>query len=314
MLGATGYLGSRFVDQWITEHHDSDHLIMVFPWSSLFRPTWAHPHISVIEADVSAPDVWSRLDDVDVIVHAAGPSRVRADADKNAALDAHFTGAARARDWFERRSSRRVIYLSTMHVYGPTTRRMWREIDPCVPVMPYAKLKFAAERTLGLDVVGITILRLAHVYGVGTGRRVDSNGVVHRSLIAALSKQPVQVDGTGEHAWDFVHVDDAIDALLACVRDDRGVSGVYNIGTGPTYIAHLMAEIAAVVAPITRSRFAVTSNVTASAFSCVMDSTKAQRDFGWTPRITLARGLAGLIDHYRVDVTAVIKTTVKESS
>jgi UDP-glucose 4-epimerase len=94
--------------------------------------------------------------------------------------------------------------------------------------------------------------------------------------------------GDGEQARDFVYVGDVVAALLATVG--RG-GGPYNVGTGvATTINELHAacrRIAGIDEP-PRYEPARLGDVIRS----VVDPSRAARELGWQPRVTLDDGLA----------------------
>jgi nucleoside-diphosphate-sugar epimerase len=211
--------------------------------------------------------------DADVAVYATGSARSGA---RPGRLDA-------VRTWQGEKSWRRVIYLSSMHVYGPSGRP-WREADHTRPSMcGYGERKLAEERSLPQA----TVLRLSHVYGVGA--HMDDNGVLHRFARTMAVRHPVQVDGDGSHAWDFLHLNDACSAVAQALR--LGEPGIYNIGSGPCRFTDVVADM--------RTCGHVTvSYAGGSPASCSLDCTAALDAFWQGPKVALAAGMAQVLSWY----------------
>jgi UDP-glucose 4-epimerase len=68
--------------------------------------------------------------------------------------------------------------------------------------------------------------------------------VVPRFVKAALSNEPINIYGDGTQSRVFCHVQDAIEALLQLVANDKTINEVYNVGgTGEITIKNLAETI-----------------------------------------------------------------------
>jgi nucleoside-diphosphate-sugar epimerase len=126
------------------------------------------------------------------------------------------------------RPDTRMIYAGSMAEYG--VGGVLSEANPCVPATAYAIGKFAAGR-LGaayLPQKGVSFCnaRLFGVYGPG-----EAPQRLFPFLLQALaSGRPVPLSD-GLQRRDFIHVDDACDAMIALAALDT-VPQLVNIGTG----------------------------------------------------------------------------------
>ena len=108
-------------------------------------------------------------------------------------------------------------------------------------------------------------------------------------------QQPV-IYGDGHQQRDFVYVDDVVAANLAAV--DRGDSGIYNIGSGAPVtinrVYDLLREYTGYDQPaIYRPRRA------GEVINIALDSSRAARELGWQPKVSLADGLRRTVDSIR---------------
>ena len=109
----------------------------------------------------------------------------------------------------------------------------------------------------------------------------------------ARRENPVEVWGTGEQGRDFIHIDDAVEAMqliLQKVSDGRGI----NIGTGKVYsfneIIHLYAEIAGYspsIKPLLNKPVGVQSRYA--------DVSEMKKILVWEPKISLKEGLTRVL-------------------
>jgi nucleoside-diphosphate-sugar epimerase len=114
----------------------------------------------------------------------------------------------------------RIVYLSTIKVYGESPLGKIDEATPVAPESAYARTKLEAEYVLkalaaqaGPEIV---ILRLCPVFGVG-----DKGNV--RTMIRAIARRRFAVPGDGSHRKSLVHVSSVAEVALAACRRGSGV-------------------------------------------------------------------------------------------
>jgi CDP-paratose 2-epimerase len=99
---------------------------------------------------------------------------------------------------------------------------------------------------------------------------------------------------------DLLHVDDLVRAFqMATERIDVTKGQVYNLGGGPANTLAVWVEFGPLLAEL------LSREVKPAAFSdwrpgdqpvFVADVSKARRDFGWAPRVSVREGIARLIE------------------
>lgn len=121
-----------------------------------------------------------------------------------------------------------VIYVSTGAVYGdPEDESKSTEQDELRPNTLYGLTKLQAEeiikyycRTSGLKYL---ILRMPNVYG-----SAQKKGVIYNFLSQIKKDGVVTIHGDGRQRRNYLHVDDAIDAIELAIRYEGG-SDIFNI-------------------------------------------------------------------------------------
>ena len=136
-------------------------------------------------------------------------------------LSGHFTTAD-----FEGR----VVFASTGAVYGNTEVPASETQDPS-PVTEYALSKLHAEEVLRESLPRLIVARLFQVFGEGQRKLVvfDMASRIHGTA------GPLRLRSTGGEQRDFVHVDEAVDALrfLGSASTARvGEVSTFNIASG----------------------------------------------------------------------------------
>jgi UDP-glucose 4-epimerase len=150
------------------------------------------------------------------------------------------------------RHGRRVLLASSSEVYGPEGGGPLREDDP-VRLRPhgrrdvYALSKAAGEAyALALHrshLLPVTVVRLFNVVGA---RQSDRYGMVlPRFVAAARAGRPLEVYGDGSQRRCFLHVGDAVRALLALAGTAASEGVIVNVGTDREIPIRELAETVA---------------------------------------------------------------------
>ena len=240
----------------------------------------------------------------DVIVHLAAQIDVRRSVDDpifdvgvNVAGTLNLLEAVRETG---RGAKTRVVFTSTGGaLYGAATNPPSVETTPKDPDAPYGIAKLSAEyylayyaRVHGFDTA---CLRFGNVYGPRQDPHGEA-GVVAIFCGRILDKQPLTVFGDGRQTRDYIHVTDVVEAtFLAATAPLPGAGGVdqraFNVGTGigtsVLDLASTLLRAAASDAPIEFAPKRI-GELQHSALSIE----KARSVLGWSPRMSLARGLS----------------------
>ncbi len=184
----------------------------------------------------------------------------------------------------------RMVYASSSSVYGETRLLPMSEEHRPQPMSPYGVTKLAAEhlcvlywRNFGVPTVS---LRYFTVYGP----RQRPDMAFHRFIRAGLRGEPILLYGDGEQTRDFTFIDDIVQANISAAGQGEP-GGVYNIGGGSRVtVNHVLELIGQVLGqPLAVER---TPRQHGDVTHTYADTTRARADLGFTPRVSLAEGLA----------------------
>ncbi len=257
-------------------------------------------NVRVREGDIEAAfDVLAELGPFDAILHLAGgggPAKLAADPVAGVRTNIRATSelCLRARE----QGTKRLIFASTIAVYG-TFRdhgRPYSEADSALPDDIYGAVKEAAEH-VWVRHAGGTSLRIANVYGAGSGVDMGVNGAVERFARAAAEGGEIKIFGTGSQRIDYVHVDDVVRAFAAAL-EHPSPPPIVNVGGGaPIAIAELAeraieAGRAIGTTPALRREPAPPGKSWPDR-SLAIDLAKSA--LGWAPRVTYEEGVAELV-------------------
>ena len=136
------------------------------------------------------------------------------------------------------RHGTKVLIASTSEVYGKVVRLPQREDDDVLlGPTSYTRWSYAAAKMLD-EFIGlayyerglpIVIFRLFNTVGPRQTGRYGM--VVPRFVSAALAGEPIPVYGDGTQSRCFVHVRDAVEALVRLERSPKAAGHVFNIGS-----------------------------------------------------------------------------------
>jgi nucleoside-diphosphate-sugar epimerase len=220
-------------------------------------------------------------------------------------FEVNALGTARLLEACRRQGVRRVVYASTVHVYGEPHYLPVDEQHPVAPLSIYAASKLAGEAAVAGYAADhrliCDIARLANVYGGS----LDPETVIGRALEQAAAGGSIRLRSLAP-VRDFVHADDAAEALVQLAGSDGERAGLRTVnvssgqGVSVGQIACTLARLAGTGA--TRPLDVVEEIRSSSAgnlSTLVFDNRRIREATGWAPRINLEQGLALALDEAR---------------
>ncbi len=235
---------------------------------------------------------------LDVVLHVVGQvSLIRSYADPSLDLRTNVQGTINVLRLCIKYRVPRLLYASSMTVYGHTDTLPTSEECPCRPVSYYGITKYAAERyvhttaeRVDLDFeFRVTSFRMYNVYGPRQALDNPYQGVLGIFLGNLLRNEPITIFGDGEQSRDFIYIDDVVEAC------SYGL--VFNLGSGQRIGINHLADHA--LAAFKRSRLTHSLQYrpgrSGEQRHVEADISKARSLLGWVPQTPFARGLQSTI-------------------
>jgi dTDP-L-rhamnose 4-epimerase len=338
VTGGAGFIGSHLTDQLLAQGHRVrvlDSLVEQVHGAARRRPPHISPEVELLVGDVRDPAALrSALEGVDVVYHFAalvgvGQSMYRV-ADY---ASVNSGGTALLLDALARRALRRLIFASSMSLYGeglyrradgtavhnvhrtPAQLRRGRwepELDgemleplptpeekTPTPGSVYATTKYAAEQACLLVGRAYSIptvtLRFFNVYGPRQSLSNPYAGVIANFAARLLNGARPLVYEDGLQRRDFVHVRDAVRAAVLALGSEPAVGHAINIGCGRSAS---VLEVAQVVArTVGKGQLEPERSEKHRAGDirhCFADAQLAKRLLGFEPSVSLEQGVREL--------------------
>lgn len=176
--------------------------------------------------------------DAGAVVHLAGEDEVMAAREPERALADTVRAAQRLAAACRQARVPRIVYLSTVHVYGTRIApgAVLDESLRCEPRSAYAIARLACEHALAAALAPgteLVVLRLTNSVGAPADVSVERWSLVANDLArggARDGRLVLRSDGT---QWrDFVGLTEVCTTIAAACRPERLAAGTYNLGSG----------------------------------------------------------------------------------
>lgn len=241
LTGAAGYIGSALAT---AAAADPDLSVV----SLVREPAPWLPGETVVIRELEQ-DARSAVEGASAVVHLAGPNEVETAADPVAAIASAVSAARAVADACSSAHVRRLVYVSTVHVYGAALRPGAVVDEDTIPLPrhPYAIARLACEHMIAA-VAGdteIVVLRLTNSLGAPAAPGVDRWTLLANDLCrqATSGGEYLQLRSDGQDWRDFVALDDVCRAVLAATHADRIPPGTYNLGSGRSMTVRQLAAV-----------------------------------------------------------------------
>ena len=245
--GGLGYLGGRLA-QFLASYENYE--ILLGSRRQLSPPLWL-PNASVVETPWDSLAGLEKIcSDVDMIVHLAGMNSQDCASNSAIALEVNAVATARLLQAATRQKVKRIIYLSTAHVYGSPLKGVISEETLPVPVHPYAFSHRAGEDVVlashESDKIEGVVVRLSNAYGAPVSKNANCWMLLVNDLcqqVATLGK--LVLHSSGMQRRDFISMHDVVRGIKHFMElpSDKFGSSLFNLGGEAPYRVIDLAEL-----------------------------------------------------------------------
>lgn len=314
--GATGFVGGHLAENLINEGHEIRTLARQSSDVSFIKSLG----VEIVYGDlVHYPSVKNAVEGCELIYHTAR-ARPEITRKKSVYYDINVRGTDNIMRAAIESGTRHVVHCSSTKVYGQPKKIPVNESSPTNPISFHDITKLESEKVVleyakkrGLSTL---IARLTSIIGPGDFRWL--------SLFRRIINKKFIMVGTGNVHFHLTYINDIVDGLKLCAGNHNSIGECYILGgeeipTLDQFVA-IIAEEAGVELPqkkLPLSPFSLISNLSRPIFSilgiehslirrvdffsrqCSYDISKAKRELGYSPRVSLREGVKQTLNWFR---------------
>ena len=235
ITGVAGLLGSRLAD-WILENDPDVTVIGIDNLSGGYVEN-INSRVKFYKLDLirdSISDLFQKYD-IDYVFHfAAYAAEGLSPFIRGFNYDNNLKSTARIVNQCIKHDVKRLIFTSTMAVYGHGENQAFDEKQTPCPIDPYGVAKYACEMDIkiageqhGLD---WCIIRPHNVYGAKQNIWDKYRNVLGIWMYQHLSGKPMTIYGSGNQTRAFSYIDDSLEPLWNAAIDPRASKQIINLG------------------------------------------------------------------------------------
>ena len=206
VTGATGFIGSRLVEELINKGYNVTSLIR--------KGKKGNPKSKIIYGDLTDEKINFNDNQFDCVFHLA--SHTPLEKNKKVLEKVNLEGTKKLFNEIKT-ITKSIIYISGLGVYGETGEIIVNENQKYNPNTNFVKIRLDAEKFLKENTsenkIDFAVVHFGDVYG--------PDGWFYEMLIKRLKKNTFRMPKGGEYYKGFVHVDDAVGSMIAVLENKR---------------------------------------------------------------------------------------------
>lgn len=244
ITGVAGFIGSHVASRFLSEGY---HVIGVDDLSS-GKIENVPSSVEFIKADLADKASVDNLPSgCNLILHLAGQSSGEISFDDPILdLQKNTVSTLNLIQYGIRNNSARIVYASSMSVYGEVENKPIAEVQHPKPLSCYGVGKLASEGYLKVfqNQLPYVALRMFNVYGPGQDLTNLRQGMVSIYLAQAINSGKIEVKGNLSRYRDFIYIDDVVETWFRSATYKSAENQIFNVGTGvKTTIGELLEII-----------------------------------------------------------------------
>lgn len=295
ITGVAGFIGSRIAEKSIVNGY---HVYGVDDLSQGYMSN-IPSEVKFIKMDLSDKSQYDKLpNNIDVILHLAGQSSGEISFDDPVSdLEKNTISTLNLIEYGIARKVKKILYASSMSVYGDVNDTPISEEHSCAPLSCYGVGKLASEQYLNVykDQLPFVIFRMFNVYGPGQDMNNLRQGMVSIYLKHAFTESHVPVKGSLQRYRDFIFIDDVVNIWLQAIKNESAINQVFNLGTGiKTTAKELLMQIKNSLPEVLWSEI---SGTRGDQFGIYANVNHLKKIFKITEFTTLSKGLEVFINY-----------------
>lgn len=298
ITGGGGQIGAALARHELAR--GSDVAVFVRPQSNLWRLDDVRERICVIHGDLADPEPATAAIEAFApthVVHAAWDGVTREHRNAPDHIVRNVSGSLALFGIVQRAGARVWVGLGSQAEYGPVNEVL-TEQTATKPDTAYGAAKLAVglltRQMSAMAGMRFAWLRILATYGPADDERRLIPFVI-RSLLRGESPELT----AGTQSWDYLYVDDAVDAISRVMRSERA-EGTFVLGAGSAEsVREIATRLRDIVAPEIPLAFGRVAEAPGAPRMLRADIGALRQAIDWTPRTSLDDGLRQTVAWYR---------------
>jgi UDP-glucose 4-epimerase len=299
VTGGAGFIGSNIADSYIEKGHE----VVIVDNLYMGKMENVNPEAKFYKIDIRDKELEKifKENKIDVVNHHAAQMDVRKSVeDPIYDADVNVIGTLNILQNCVKYGIKKIIFASTGGaVYGEQDYFPADEEHPNRPLSPYGITKLVVEKylffyklTYNLNYV---ILRYANIYGPRQNPHGEAGVIAIFTDKLLKGEQPV-INGDGKQTRDYTYVGDVVRMNLFALDYDK--SDYFNVGTGIETDVNTLFEK---LNKFTEANMAEKHGPakTGEQLRSVLSWQKANKMFGWKPKVDLNEGLKRTVEFFK---------------
>jgi UDP-glucose 4-epimerase len=235
ITGVAGLLGSRLSD-YIIENHPDVHIVGIDDMSGGYKEN-VNPKVELWEMNLVNGNVSECFErhQFDYVYHfAAYAAEGLSPFIRTYNYQNNLVATSRIITECIKHNVKRLVFTSTLAVYGHQDGNMFDEVQVPKPIDPYGVAKYGCEMDIqiageqhGLD---WCIIRPHNVYGVKQNVWDKYKNVLGIWMYQHTINEPMTIFGDGTQTRAFSYIDDSLEPLWKASQDKRASKEIINLG------------------------------------------------------------------------------------
>ena len=234
VTGGAGFIGSHLYERLLKEGAEVT-IYDNFCTGKMENLSRIVDEIEIVRGDTrNFEDMRRAVKGMDIVIHEAFPYGVA-----TRSLDKQYVEEGAVGTFNVLRASvehgvEKVVYASTVAVYGQQEYTPIDERHPKDPFLPYGATKYLGElycstfnKVYGIDTIS---LRYFNVYGPRYAT-FDHSAMVY-FLERVIEDKPPLIYGDGNQLRDYTYINDIVDGTILAAKKDKTKGDVFNLGAG----------------------------------------------------------------------------------
>tara|TARA_Y100001958_G_C21193603_1_gene521357 strand:- start:492 stop:1478 length:987 start_codon:yes stop_codon:yes gene_type:complete len=307
VTGGAGFIGSNLVERLLNKKHK---VIVIDNFSTGRKSNLKkNKNLRMVNCDIANYTKMEKyFKNIDFVFHMAGLADIVPSIEKpEKYFKSNVVGTFNVLQASNKYRIKKFIYAASASCYGFPEKFPTNERNKIQPMYPYALTKWQGEELVKhfnkIYKLPTISLRFFNIYGPKSRTSGTYGAVFGVFLAQKIAKKPLTIVGNGNQTRDFLHVSDLTNLILKSAYSKiRGE--IYNVAGGKEIKVNKIAKL------IGGKKIFIPKRPGEPDRS-LADISKVKKDFNWSPKISIEKGVKDLLNKIDYWKSAPVWTPAK---